>query len=189
MTVATTLSTPGFGHTSVGDLRRALPSAEKQGALRQTAAVGGYPVFTSTPITGESERARSLLPNFNRPGRLHMCGACDRSGLVGNRGMRQRSRSQHRGYTEHGSTGHSCSWIGGQSVVSYRLLSWCPDGILSTVDVTSNLQTHDPSSQPACMSATARAVERMLPIRGTSTGVGPEMTSAQCAIAFLRMAA
>jgi hypothetical protein len=64
VTVATALSTPGFGHTSVGDLRRALPSAEKQDALRQTAAVGGYPVFTSTPITGESERARSLLPNF-----------------------------------------------------------------------------------------------------------------------------
>ena len=49
------------------DLRRALPSAEKQGALRQTAAVGGYTVFTLTPVTGESESARSLLQNFTPP--------------------------------------------------------------------------------------------------------------------------
>ena len=64
----------------VGDLRRALRSAEKQGALRQTAAVGGYPDFTLTLITGESERARSLLPNFNRPGETpnaRVRGACD----------------------------------------------------------------------------------------------------------------
>jgi hypothetical protein len=50
-----------------------LPSAGRRGPLGQTAAVGGYPCVESASVTKESERARSLLPNFTHPPSLKFC--------------------------------------------------------------------------------------------------------------------